>query len=455
MKKKKQLSKYKMAKKKKRKFVKYVIFSLLAIIIIAVIVTKIRKSKQKDKIFISTEFAQKRTIAELITANGKIQPQTEVKISADVSGEIVELFIIEGKEVVKGDILLKINPDIYLSSMDKMNATLNSAKSNLANSKAYLEQVKARFTKTELSYNRNKSLYDQGAISKSEFEAITAEYAITKAEVNAAKQSVTGAKYNVRSAEASLKEARNNLNKTTIYAPVSGTISLLNVELGERVVGTIQMQGTEILRIANLNNMEVQVDVNENDIIRIKNGDTTIIEVDAYNNDKFIGIVSEIAHSANISGVGSDQVTNFEVKIVILKESYKHLIPKDDSLYFPFRPGMSATVDIKTESKQNVISVPIQAVTVRPDSVITKDSLIQKKSNINDDLLQEVVFVYQEDNTVEIKIVKTGIQDNQYIEITEGVDITDELVVAPYSAISKKLKDKIKVEKLKKEDLFK
>ena len=452
-----------MAKKsKKNKILIISAIIVVALIIFAVIGKKAGFIGKSYQVKVSTELVQKRTIEELITANGKVQPQTEVKISADVSGEIVELYVKEGQEVKKGELLLKINPDIYLSTLDKIAASLNSTKANLANSKAYLSQVKSRFINAELSFNRQEKLYKQGVISKSEFETATAEYEVAKSEVEASKQSVTAARYNVLSSQASLKEARENYNKTSIYSPVTGTISMLNVELGERVVGTMQMQGTEILRIANLNNMEVQVDVNENDIIRVTKGDTALIEIDAYLNEDFKGIVTDIAHSANVSGAGSDQVTNFEVKIIILQESYQHLIPEDDTLFYPFRPGMSATVDIKTETKNNVLSIPIQAVTTRTDSILNMNSVRLKTTikdenlkEIKNDELQIVVFVYNEETeTVEVKRVVTGIQDNQYIEITEGLSENDEIIVAPYLVVSKKLKNKQKVLKVKKEELF-
>jgi HlyD family secretion protein len=447
-------------KMKNKKLLKILAIVVIALILITIIGKKSGMFGDNYVTKVSTEFPEEREIIELITGNGKIQPQTEVKISADVSGEIIELYVNEGDYVFEGDILLKINPDLYLSSIDQMNAALNSAKANLANSKAMQSQVKAQFTKTELSYNRNSTLYTEGAISKSDYETIEAEYEIAKAEVEASEQSVLGAKYNVMSAEATLKEAMENLNKTTIYAPIEGTVSSLNVEKGERVVGTIQMAGTEIMTIADLENMEVQVDVNENDIIRLTLGDTAIIEVDAYISDTFEGIVTEIANSANVTGIGSDQITNFEVKIAVLKSSYNHLNTSGESLFCPFRPGMSATVDIKTEIKYNALSVPIQAVTTRTDStgtVVAEEIVIEDSGNEEDVVvegeLKEVVFVYKDEEVTMIE-VSTGIQDNIYIEIISGISSDDEVVVSPYSVISKKLKNNMKVKKVKKEELF-
>ena len=443
---------------------------LVIVLIVAVIGKKSGKIGGKPLVSISTELVGNQTIIETITANGKVQPETEVKISADVSGEIVELNVMEGDKVKQGELLLKIKPDIYLSALDRVEASLNSTKSNLANSKARLAQVKAQFRQTELSFTRNEKLYKQDAISTSEFENIQAQFAVSEAEVTAAEQSVKAAEFAVKSAEATLKEANENLQKTTIYAPVDGTVSKLNVEKGERVVGTIQMAGTEIMRIANLQLMEVKVDVNENDIVRVTHGDTALIEVDAYLDEKFKGIVTEIANSANTTGMTTDQVTNFEVKIRILQESYTHLMPENDENYYPFRPGMSATVDIQTETKYDIIAVPIQAVTTRPDSISANkaEGMEENEENREDGFvkdgeddnkkkedveMKEVVFIYA-DGEVQVRYVKTGIQNNSYIEITEGVSLEEEVVNAPYNAISKKLKHEMKVEKKDKDKLF-
>ena len=271
---------------------------------------------------------------------------------------------------------------------------------------------------------------------------------MAKADLKAAGESVNSAKFSVKSAEASLKEAKENLQKTSIYAPISGTVSRLNVEKGERVVGTVQMAGTELLRIANLNVMEVKVDVNENDIVSVSLKDTAIIEIDAYLKEKFKGIVTEIANSANVLGVSTDQVTNFEVKIRILSSSYSHLIEVNKP--YPFRPGMSATVEIQTKYKADVLTVPIQAVTTRIDSVNNDTIDVDKKK---DEDVKEIVFVYSEGKVIQQE-VKTGIQDDSYIEILEGLKEDDEVVTAPYSAISRRLKDGKKVEKVDKKELF-
>ena len=368
-------------------------------------------------------------IIEAVTANGKIQPETEVKISPDVSGEIVELNVKEGDFVQKGTLLFKIKPEIYISSRDRAAATLNSTKARLA-------QVEAQMIQAELAYNRSKKLFEENTISKADFEQAESQYKIAKAEKESAE-------YSVKSSEASLKEANENLVKTTVYSPMTGTISSLLVELGERVVGANMMTGTEVLRVADLNRMEVVVDVNENDIIRVKLGDTAVVEVDAYLDRDFKGIVTEIANSAATLGTTSDQVTNFKVRILILKESYEDLITEKNPS--PFRPGMSASVDIYTSSKTGVLTVPIQAVTTRTDTTNT-DPAAQ-------DEIRTLVFV--SDGTYALaRDVKTGIQDNVNIEILSGLTEGEDVIVQPFSAISKKLSDSTKIEVVDKEALF-
>lgn len=412
---------------------------------------------------VATDKTSKRTIVEIITANGKIQPETEVKISSDVSGEIVELNIKEGDEVKKGDLLLKIKPDTYISTLERMEAALNSSKANLANSKARLTQTEAQLAQTELTFNRNKKLFEQGAISQADYDNALSAYNMGKADAEAARQTVVAADFTVKSAEAALKEANENLVKTSVYAPMNGTVSKLNIELGERVVGTMQFTGTELLRIADLNIMEVKVDVNENDIVHVKLYDTSTIEIDAYPDNKFRGIVTLIANSSNSTGTAAlttDQVTSFEVRIRILQESYKMLNKTNNPKFYPFRPGMSATVDIQTQIERNVLSVPIQSVTTRIDSSKEKSDRIIKGNN-NDkekeikttDEFKEYVFKY-DNGSVSMVEVKTGIQDNNFIMILKGLKENDEVVSAPYSVISKKLKDKDRVNKVPPESLF-
>ena len=384
---------------------------------------------------VAVEKAKYRTIIETVSANGKIQPEIEVKLAPDVSGEIVELNVKEGDYVHEGDLLVRIKPDVYISARDRAAAAVHSAKARLA-------QAEAKFIQAKQNFERNKKLYAQKTISDADFETAQSSYLMSKAEVD-------GARFSLKSAEASLKEAEENLRKTNIYAPMSGTVSKLNVEKGERVVGTSMMAGTEMMRIADLSTMEVLVEVNENDIIRVREGDTALIEVDAYLGDKFKGIVTEIANSASTSGVSIDQVTSFNVKIRLLQDSYQHLITKNNQ--HPFRPGMSATVDIQTDQKEHALSVPIQAVTTRTDTLSSGD---ENEILTEEDKTKEVVFVVQGEYAL-MHNVKTGIQDDNFIEIKSGITDQDKVVVAPYSVIAKKLQDSTRVEIVSRKDLFK
>ena len=446
---------------------------LIGLAVVLIIIFAVAKKKgwigKPDEIKVTTELAQKRTIIETVSANGKIAPEVEVKLSPDVSGEIIELLVKEGDQIKPGQLLAKINPEIYISTYDRTVASLNTQQANLANAKAQLAQIKSQFVNAKSSYDRSLKLHNEKAISDAEFESAKSAFEVAQAQVDAAEESIRAAAFNVKSAEAGVKEAKENLSKTTIFAPVGGTISKLNIEKGERVAGASQFSsGTEILRIANLQSMEVKVDVNENDIVRVNQNDTALVEVDAYQNRKFKGIVTEISTSANTTGVSADQVTNFEVKIRILPESYKDLVPADKPNVSPFRPGMSATVDIQTESVDDVITVPIQAVTTRVDSAQAKAKEMadnsakdsgntaeedQKKEKKLSSDVQEYVFVYDKGKVKMVK-VKTGIQDNSYIQITEGLKDKDEVVAAPYSAISKRLKDGDIVKKVDKKDLY-
>ncbi|NTW33357.1 MAG: efflux RND transporter periplasmic adaptor subunit [Bacteroidetes bacterium] len=462
--------------KKKKKLYTYLLIAVVLLIILAVIGKKKEWIGKSSEIKVSTDFVAKKTIIETVSANGKIQPEVEVKISPDVSGEIMELYVKEGDQVKKGDLLAKINPDYYASNLDKMTAAVNTSKANLASAKSSEATVQAQFVNTKSSYDRNKKLFESGVISASEWETAKSNYDIAVANVEGAKESTKAAEYNVISAKASLKEANDNLTKTSVYAPVSGTISKLNVEKGERVVGTSQFSGTEMMRIANLKEMEVNVSVNENDIVRVKIGDTANVEVDAYLNRKFKGIVTEISNSANNVGTTTstsiDQVTNFDVKIRILREFYKDLLSKTDTNASPFRPGMSATVEINTKTVVNVLAIPIQAVTTREDTTLEKGPTVKKKETettanahdheqmvTNKDLQKkeettnEFVFIY-ENGIVKKQKIKTGIQDNTYIEILSGLSVKQEVVIAPYNAVSKLLKDNDKVKKVDKKDLF-
>lgn len=375
-------------------------------------------------------------IVETVSATGKIQPEVEVKLSSEVSGEIIELPIVEGQQVQKGDLLVRVNPDIYQSNLNRSQATLQNAKANLEQSEATLREAKA-------SYERNKNLFEKGVISKADWDKSVASYETAQASRNSAY-------YSVQSASATVKESSDNLNRTTIYAPMSGTISLLSVELGERVVGTQQMAGTEILRVANLNNMEVEVDVNENDIVKVQIGDSTIVEVDAYLKKEFKGIVTEIANSA-AGTLTADQVTNFKVKVRILEESYKDLLEGKPEYYSPFRPGMTATVDVITDKRDKTVAVPISAIVIKTDTSSTSMPMVNKMPDAKSDTVDteekfECVFVKNGDEA-KLRVVETGIQDDTNIEIISGLEEGDEIITGPYSVVSKTLKsgDKIQV----------
>jgi len=414
---------------KNNKILKILIPVVIVMLIFAVVGKKAGWFGKAVTLKVAVVDVDRRTIVETVTANGRIQPEREVKLTPDVSGEIVELTVKEGDRVERGQLLLRIKPDTYISQRDRAIASLNSAKARLV-------QVEAQFIQTELSYRRNSQLYSEQTISKSDFEQVEASYAVAKAEVDATK-------FQVISAEASLKEANENLMKTSIYAPMSGTVSMLLVELGERVAGTNMMSGTEMLRIADLSRMEARVEVNENDIVRVKLGDTATVEVDAYFDNKFKGIVTEIANSAKTTGVSADQVTNFDVKIFILPESYEELTSNGRAN--PFRPGMSTTVGILTETKKDAIAVPIQSVTTRIDTTRVVSEA--------DDQIRTLVFLTDGKYAL-AKDVKTGIQDNTFIEIISGIDVGDKVISAPYSAISKRLSDSTLIEVRNRGELF-
>ncbi|MDN3676121.1 efflux RND transporter periplasmic adaptor subunit [Flavobacterium paronense] len=415
------------------------IYILVGVVIALIIVLVTLKSKgiiggNDDSKQVETAKVDEITIVETVSATGKIQPEIEVKISSEVSGEIIALPVKEGQVVKKGDLLVKINPDLYTSGY-------NRTISNLSGTKAGLSQADAAFKEAKASYDRSKTLYDKGIISKSDWEKAVS--AFESAEAN--KKS---AYYNVQSANATVKEAKDNLGRTTIYAPADGTISSLGVELGERVLGTQQMTGTELLRVANLNNMEVEVDVNENDIVKINIGDSTNIQVDAYLKKEFKGIVTSISNSAS-TAITADQVTNFKVKVRILKESYQELLEGKPVSYSPFRPGMTATVDIITKRKEKVIGVPISSVVIKSDTAAVKSYEIKedsedKKVKAKRDKKFECVFV-KVGNKAKIRVVKTGIQDDTNIEISSGLKKGDEVIVGPYTTVTKDLNSGDKV----------
>ncbi|MGI4873842.1 MAG: efflux RND transporter periplasmic adaptor subunit [Janthinobacterium lividum] len=403
------------------------------------------------------------TIVEKVSASGKVQPETEVKISPDVSGEITELYVHEGDSVKKGQLLLRIRPDNYQAMVSQQSASVGTQQANVGQAQAQLQQQTANAHQTELTYRRQASLYKQGVISQADYETAQTAYNASQEQLRAIRSQIMAAQSSVRSAQAGLQEAQKNLNKTTIYAPVSGTVSKLNVKKGERVVGTSQMAGTEIMRIANLNNMEVRVSVNENDIIRVQLGDSAEVEVDSYTtqNEKFKGIVTAIANTAK-DALTAEAVTEFEVRVRLLPESYRHLIkagPNGHSTV-PFRPGMTASVDIIAERKAGVLSVPLAAVTTRSDSAKTADDggpkvrasgrasgtaqAVDNAPAAPKAKIQEVVFLVKDGKAV-MTPVKTGISDFQNIEIISGIPAGTQVANGPFRAVSKTLKDGTRV----------
>jgi len=427
-----------------KKTIYYIVGGAVLVIIALIALSKAGIIGNKDEgIEVEIATVNSATIVETVSATGKIQPEIEVKISSMVSGEIIALPIKEGQVVKKGELLVKINPDLYTSS-------LNRTIAGLSGSKAGLTQADAQFNEAKSSYDRNKTLFQKGIISKSDWDKAISSYEVAKA----TKQS---AYFNVQSASASVSEAKDNLGRTIIYAPADGTVSMLNVELGERVLGTQQMTGTELLRVANLNNMEVEVDVNENDIVKIKVGDEANVEVDAYLKKKFKGVVTSISNSAS-STLTSDQVTNFKVKVRIVKESYQDLLEGKPAAYSPFRPGMTATVDIITKTKSNVLNVPISSIVIKSDTAAVKEVKMveteeEKKAAPKSDKKFECVFVKVGDKA-KIRIIKTGIQDDTNIEILSGLKKGDVVITGPYTTVTKELNsgDKVVLKSDKKED---
>lgn len=470
-----------MASKKTRNTL---IYTLIGVAILLIAIAIIKGNTRDEGEEVEVEKATLRTIRETVSASGRIFPVTEVKISSDVSGEVVELFVQEGDSVKQGQLLARIDPDAYQSQVERAQAGVNSAKAQAATSragiesqKAQKEQVIAQLENAREIHRRNEQLKKDGVISQADLEAsltnmrtLEANLRSFEAGIRSAEQSAKAADFAVMSAEATLKEFRTSLRRTDIFAPMTGIISQLNVEKGERVVGTIQMAGTELMRVADLNHMEVQVDVSENDIPRVKLGDKVDIEVDAYLNRKFKGTVSEIANSASnmpasglTASLTTDQVTNFVVTIEIDPSSYADLISTGKP--YPFRPGMSASVEINTNTIDEALSIPIQSVTTREDEEQAKNKKIKKDDEDEDEMtaqnvnlkkkeeeekVKEVVFIAKGD-TVAMVEVKTGIQDDEYIQVLSGVEEGDMIISGPYSAISRKLKAGSKIT-LKKED---
>lgn len=424
----------------------------LLLAVLAIVALLVAKQREPDGIKVFTENVASRSIQEAVAASGKIFPQTEVKISSDVSGEIVELHVEEGDSVKVGQLLAKIDPDAFQSQVQRGAAQVNSMKAQLANARAQIEaasaqvtQITAQLKNAKTIHNRNEGLFKEGVISAADFEAslsnmesLQANLSSSGANKRSAEELATAARYNVESSQATLSELRTSLRRTTVYAPVDGIVSMLNVEQGERVVGTIQMAGTEMMRIANLGAMEVRVEVSENDIPRVNIGNRVEVEVDAYVDRTFTGKVYQVASSSTTAAMAennltSDQVTNFEVRIRIEPSSYADLV--SPAKPYPFRPGMSASVEIFTRSEKDILSLPIQAVT-------TREADDKKYHTENDDYkieLLEVVFVIEGDSVNQVEVV-TGLQDDTYIQIKSGLKEDQQVVIGPYPAVSRELK---------------
>lgn len=441
------------------KKLKWIIAILVFLIILLILLSKAGILGKKEGIQVSAEKAQKRTITEIVTASGQIYPEVEVKVSSDISGEIVDLPVNEGDTVKRGQVLAKIYADIYASQRDQAAAVVSQSKAQEINAVNQLAGLKATMNQTNDAYRREKTLLDQKVISQSEFEQAQQAYLSAKANYAAAEATINAQKANVQSSEASLIRAQTDVDRATIVSPMDGVISLMDVKKGERVVGTAQMTGTEMMRIADLGRIEVRVNVGENDISKVRLGDSANIQVDAYNQRTFKGIVTQIANpqpTENASTSTSTTATNYLVHIRLLPDSYKDLMVKGRP--FPFRPSMSASADIQTKTNVNVLSVALNAVTTRDYSdLIKNDSTLKNQDNkqLNaNDSLSEVVFVIGKDNKVKPVIVKTGIQDINYIEILSGIKEGDFVVTGPYDTVSKLLKSGDKVKVVDKSQLF-
>jgi HlyD family secretion protein len=426
-----------MANKKSNKLLYYLFGAIVVLIIFAVIARKAGWVGGVKELEVEVSKAAKTRIVEKVSASGEIQPEVEVKLSPDVAGEIIELNIEEGDSVELGKLLVKIRPDNFISALDRTKANLNQQLANLAQAKAALQRSEAQFTQAELNFERQKKLYEQKVISDADYETAQANYISAQKDLEAAKQNVVASEFIIKSSQATVNEAAENLRLTNVYSPVSGIVSNLLVEQGERVVGTQQMAGTEMLTIADLSKMEVRVDVNENDIVRLSLGDTTVIDVDAYayTGKKFMGIVTSIANTANAKS-SPDAVTEFKVKIRILNSSYQDLV--NEGKKYPFRPGMTASVEILTTSKNNALAVPLSAVTTRDNQLDTLAGGTTKS--------KELVFI-NDGGIAKLRQIKTGISDFQNIEVLDGIKEGEEIISGPYFIVSKELKegDKVKV----------
>jgi len=449
------------------KTLKWVLIGV-GVVLAVLIAVKVASGPSDTGVKVAVEKAAKRTIIETVNASGKVYPEVEVKVSPDISGEITELTVQEGDSVRKGQMLARIYADVYSSQRDQAAAQVAQSQAVVANSSAGIEALAVQVEQDKIAFNRNKDLFDQKVISKAEMEQFEVKMRSSQAQFNAARQNIKGLQAGVQSTRTQLSMANKNLGRTTIVAPMNGVISMLNVKKGERVVGTAQMAGTEMMRVADLSAMEVRVDVGENDVVKVSIGDEADVEVDAYNNRKFRGVVTQIASSTKTAGAASaNDVTNYEVHIRLDAASYTDLLDPSKPKKFPFRPGMNASADIKTKRKDGVVAIPITSVAARvkgSDQNLDQMKKENKKGKdeseedeaeeVASDELEEVVFVLNAEGKVEKKVVKTGIQDINYIEILSGLKGGEELVSAPYNAVSKTLKSGTKVTVVKKDKLF-
>ena len=449
------------------KTLKWIIIGLAILIVLLVVLKKTGVIGKDEGIKVTAEKVARRTIVETVNASGKVYPVVEVKLSPDISGEIVALDVAEGDSVKKGQVLAKIYGDIYLTQKDQAEAVVKQQKAQLADAEASIGALEAQLTQAKETFKMQKQLYDEKVISKNEFNTADANYKSAIANLSAARQGIVGSRAGVQSAQAGLQKANKDLRLATLVSPMDGIVSLLSVKKGERVVGSSMMAGTEMMRIADMSKMEVRVDVGENDIPKVRLGDSASIEVDAYNDRKFNGVVTQIASSSNGASTQSDlsntttDVTNYKVYIRLNPGSYQDLLNGPNHKKFPFRPGMSASADIQTKTHVNVLSIPINAVTTREKNDSTKNATANS-SNSNDgqavsngDDLDIVVFIVQPDGKVKKQIVKTGIQDINYIELTDGLKEGDDVVTGPYDVVSKTLKEGDKVKVVPKSELFK
>jgi HlyD family secretion protein len=453
------------------KKLKWIIISLAILIVLLIILKKTGVLGKDEGTKVTSQKVIRTTIVETVNASGKIYPEVEVKLSPDISGEIVELNVEEGDSVRKGQVLARIYGDIYATQRDQAAAIVNQQQAQVANASASLAALQAQLDQAKKTYDMQKQLFDEKVISRNEFNTADAAYKTAIANLNAARQGIRGSQASVQSARAALEKANKDISRATLEAPMSGVISLLNVKKGERVVGSSMMAGTEMMRIADMSKIEIRVDVGENDIPKVHLGDSASIEVDAFNNRKFKGVVTQIASSntgaasQNALSTTTTDVTNYKVYIRLNPDSYKDLIDPTKKKNFPFRPGMSASADIQTKTHVNVLSIPINAVTTREknDSTGTSKDIAKNANgndaevvnrNSNDNDLDEVVFVVMADGTVRKRIVKSGIQDINNIEILSGLKEGDVVVTGPYDVVSKTLKDKDKVKVVPKNELF-